>query len=102
MINDTPRARWRELTEQLQVPLQQSWTYGTAVAAMGGEVQRVEVRERRRTVALAQAIGRRFFWPVTLITRGPDWIDAPDQDQRARFVRDMPGPPRRCPDNAAG
>lgn len=47
-IDDTTQARWQALTETAKLPLQQSWTYGAAVDAAGGQALRIEVREKDR------------------------------------------------------
>ncbi|WP_413720730.1 GNAT family N-acetyltransferase [Silicimonas sp. MF1-12-2] len=88
-IDDTTQARWQALTETAKLPLQQSWNYGAAVDAAGGQALRIEVREKDRTIALAQGVYRRLGWPVTLITRGPVWIGNPDVTERMTALRTL-------------
>lgn len=82
LVNETPRHRWESLIGDSLAPMQQSWSYGVAADASGANVLRLEVRDGSRTVALAQALQRRFLLPVTLISRGPVWLHDPCDAQR--------------------
>ena len=83
LVDETPKRRWQALTDAARAPLQQCWTYGDAIKAVGGTCLRFELCDRRGTLAVAQAVQRRFGVSITLISLGPVWVDSGDSDKRA-------------------
>src|SRR5262249_3363017 len=65
--------------------LQQGWAYGAAVARRSRRVHRVVWRGGGRAVALVQIVERRFLGVATVaaLLRGPVWLDASADEQRA-------------------
>lgn len=77
---------WQVFADNCGAALQQRWSYGEAVRQMGGTVSRVEIRDGRRVIAIAQAVHRKIGLPLTLVTRGPLWTETLDPDRmRAAF-----------------
>lgn len=62
--------------------MQQGWAYGEACAALGSRVLRMEIRQGRETIGLAQVVHRRLLgWLDAFVcTRGPVWMDDTDAD----------------------
>ncbi|MEM9726811.1 MAG: GNAT family N-acetyltransferase [Pseudomonadota bacterium] len=73
--------------------LQQDWSYGEAVRAIGGESLRAELRWRGAPVAVAQFTARcwrlagRTLAQAALCARGPVWLGAPDEATKAECYR---------------
>lgn len=95
LLNEIGREEWQHLADTALAPMQQRWAYGDAVTAMGRRVDRIEIRDGDRTIALAQTIRRRILVPLTLVSRGPVWLGDIDADRRAHAVatmrRELPG-----------
>ncbi|MDT8855693.1 GNAT family N-acetyltransferase [Paracoccaceae bacterium Fryx2] len=72
-------AAWRGTT-----PLQQSWEYGQAMAALGAGVRRAQVFLDGQEVARAQVLHRRG---LRLILRGPLWLALPEPRARRAVLR---------------
>ena len=87
LVDETPKRRWKALTDAARAPLQQRWTYGDAIKAVGGTCLRFEICDRRKTLAIAQAVQRRVGVSVTLISLGPVWVDSGDPDKRAAALK---------------
>ena len=87
LVDETPKRRWQALTDATRAPLQQCWTYGDAIKAVGGTCLRFEICDRRETLAVAQAVQRRFGVPITLVSLGPVWVDSGDLDRRVAALR---------------
>jgi hypothetical protein len=68
--------------------MQQHWTYGEVLSALGRQVRRGEIRREGQRVALVQMVGRRAG-PVTLslIGRGPVWLEDMPQDDAVTACR---------------
>lgn len=88
----------RDWTRHARAPLQQSWAYGAACAALGSRVLRAEVWSGGRRIALAQAVHRSFFGYLhaAVCTRGPIWVgDTTGEERRDAFraiTRSLPLP----------
>jgi hypothetical protein len=79
------QATWdRGLIRAGSAPLQQSWNYGVAMAALGAKVRRGVVRLRCRDLALVQVLERRG---IRLISRGPMWLEPVDAVQKRTILR---------------
>ncbi|MDZ4095075.1 MAG: GNAT family N-acetyltransferase [Paracoccaceae bacterium] len=65
-------------------PLQQSWGYGVAMAALGATVRRALILVQGQEVALAQVLERRG---VRLIGRGPVWLGESGAGLRRAVLR---------------
>jgi hypothetical protein len=87
LLEQTSKSRWQGLTDEAKAPMQQRWGYGDALAGLGAQVLRMEIRSQGRTIALVQGLRRRFVLPVTLITRGPVWLGEPGTAERAAVLR---------------
>lgn len=76
--------------------LQQSWTYGEALARLGATVRRAEIMSDDARIGVALVVGRRFGpVPVNLVLRGPVWSgpDLPTDARRAAaqvLAREVP------------
>jgi len=69
-----------------RVPLQQSWTYGAAMAHLGLGVTRLVAARNGKTIAAAQVIERRIWGRLRLVTvmNGPLWgADVAEHERRA-------------------
>jgi hypothetical protein len=75
---------WQEMHARLGGALQQSWTYGDALQALGVRIHRVVVMQADTPVALGQFMVRRFAGYLSLAscTRGP--IFDPDLPSASR------------------
>lgn len=82
------REDWAEATAAEILPMQQHWTYGDVLSALGRQVRRGEVMHGGRRVGLVQVIGRRFGpLQLSLIGRGPLWLDGLPAVKRAMACR---------------
>lgn len=98
-FDDLPRARWERMTEAAGCALQQTWAYGEAMRALGGEPLRVRVRDRSGAdVALAQFILRRWLGRprLALAARGPVWLTSPSEALRAEALAAIRAAPLRA------
>jgi hypothetical protein len=72
------RSAWQKLLGLVRSGLQQSWSYGEALRAVGVPAHRAVVRDSDgRAVACLQVVERRLLGPigVGILLRGPVWID---------------------------
>ncbi len=89
--NLTPREQWDAAHASLGASMQQHWTYGASMRAPGMQVHRAEVIIDGTTVALAQFVCRRYGYllGVALCTRGPLWLAALTDAQKAQIQREL-------------
>lgn len=73
--NAATRPDWDRFHADAVAPLQQSWAYGEALAALGVRVERAVLREGGQAVGLAQFIVRRVAGYLALAScgHGPVW-----------------------------
>ena len=86
--NRIGRQEWAQATASATLPMQQHWTYGEVLSALGRQVYRGEIRREGQRVALVQMASRRVE-PVTLslIGRGPVWLEDMPQDDAVTACR---------------
>lgn len=98
-FDDLSRARWERMTEAAAAALQQSWSYGEAMRALGAGVLRVRIRDtaRGQDVALAQFIIRRWMRRprLSLAARGPVWLATLTEVEKAEALRVLRTAPLR-------
>ncbi len=79
------RTGWSALLDRAdQVPLQQSWDYGTAMAALGATARRAVILDGGRQIACAQMLER---GGIRLISRGPLFLQPSRPCQQRRVLR---------------
>ena len=94
--NQTTRKLWDRHTAD--AAWQQRWAYGAGWDLVLGRVERAEIRVAGRLAGLAQFTCRRLFGAVHVATctRGPVWIDPPEEEARSdayrRLKREIPLP----------
>ncbi|MEC9249618.1 MAG: GNAT family N-acetyltransferase [Pseudomonadota bacterium] len=73
---DISRAQWDEALASIPASLQQDWSYGDALVAVGAHVVRLAIRDDQGLVALAQFTTRKIglLVDVGLCSRGPVWL----------------------------
>lgn len=83
----TSRSIWTHALDGMdRVPLQQSWTYGAAMAHLGLGVTRLIWERNGKTIAATQVIERRIWGRLRLVTvmNGPLWgADVAEHERRA-------------------
>ncbi|WP_203290876.1 lipid II:glycine glycyltransferase FemX [Maricaulis parjimensis] len=86
---EIPRPVWDAALAQTPAALQQDWSYGEALRALGADVRRVGLIDDGALVGLAQFTTRRFGpVGVSLCTRGPVWLeDVPDATATEAYRR---------------
>ena len=86
---DINRITWDIALMSRPAALQQDWSYGEAVTALGGEVRRVGILDGNTLVGLAQFTTRRIGGVVqmALCTRGPVWLEDVDPAGKAAAIR---------------
>lgn len=84
-------AAWDAAHAEALGSLQQDWTYGSAMFALGVPLLRARVEQDGMTLAYAQFIVRRFgrLGAVALCSRGPLWLQPLDAKDRARVYKAM-------------
>jgi len=89
-VNRAMEIRWDKLDrgEWPDASLQQSWTYGAAMARFGATVARAEILEGVARLGVAQVLRRRFGpLPLSVLNRGPVWHTEPDAGQGLEALR---------------
>ncbi len=82
------RRGWKAATAEVSLPAQQHWTYGAVMSAMGRNVRHAEIIFGGRRLGLAQVVSRRFGpLRVTLLSRGPVWLEPVAPDFAVRALR---------------
>jgi len=83
------RSTWDAALAQTPAALQQDWSYGAALEAVGAQVIRAGVERDGELVALAQMTTRRFGGVVSmgLVTRGPVWLTTLSPDEKRTVIR---------------
>lgn len=84
-----PKAEWDAFHAAQQGALQQAWTYGEALTALGVRMHRAMVWEEGRLVAVAQFMCRRVLGYISLAscTRGPVFLPEVSPTQRADIYK---------------
>lgn len=87
--NKTARADWDHMAWSALAPLQQDWSYGAAMDALGADIARAEVRRDGVPIALAQFACRRLGMVAAgaVCTRGPVWLAPLAPHEKARVFR---------------
>ncbi|MGB3313555.1 MAG: GNAT family N-acetyltransferase [Albidovulum sp.] len=82
------RREWGQAAAGAGLPMQQHWSYGDALSALGRQVSRGEILRHGRRVGLVQVASRRTG-PVTLslIGRGPVWLEDLPADEAVMACR---------------
>ncbi|RMF10037.1 MAG: GNAT family N-acetyltransferase [Alphaproteobacteria bacterium] len=72
-----------------RLPLQQSWSYGAALAGQGLGARRVILSVEERPVGAAQIIIRKIVGPIRLVSviRGPVWFDGATGEDQTRALK---------------
>lgn len=83
------RATWDIALMSRPAALQQDWSYGEAVAGLGGQVRRVGIVDGNTLAGVAQFTTRRIGGAVqmALCSRGPVWLEEVDAAGRAAAYR---------------
>lgn len=86
---DINRITWDIALMSRPAALQQDWSYGEAVTALGGDVWRVGILDGNTLVGLAQFTTRRIGGVVqmALCTRGPVWLEDVDPAGKAAAIK---------------
>ena len=87
--NQLNASTWRLALPDCACAMQQSWTYGSTIKAMGGQVERAEIFDADQRIGLAQLVQRRVMGVATasLVSRGPIWLqDVAKQKRQAGIV----------------
>jgi lipid II:glycine glycyltransferase (peptidoglycan interpeptide bridge formation enzyme) len=89
--NRAAKDAWDDAHGGAAAPIQQSWSYGAAMATLGVRVVRCSICESGRTLALAQFLVRGFggLFSMALCTRGPVWCGEIDPRTRRSLLRRM-------------
>ncbi len=78
----------REEWQAGAMPLQQSWTYGEALARLGAQVHRARILAPSGARGLAQVAARAAGpFRLALLSRGPVWQAPPAEDEAAAALR---------------
>lgn len=79
---------WGQATADVDLPMQQHWTYGDVLARLGRQVRRGEIVRGGQRVGLVQMNSRRVG-PVTLslVGRGPVWLEDLPPEERIAACR---------------
>jgi len=87
--DDLDAAEWDRHHAAASAALQQDWAYGSCMKAIGVASVRARVEAERRTVALAQFIGRRWAGVASLLlcSRGPIWTQPLSPADKAQVYR---------------
>ena len=86
---DISRSRWDKVLAATPASLQQDWSYGDALAAVGANVVRVVIEDVAGPLALAQFTTRKIGMLVNvgLCSRGPVWLREASGKQRRKVHR---------------